>query len=147
MAKYTHVWRWGTHRTSVWHLLINLFKKLFNWANRKAIITIFTLFYIFLKKNKEKHLEISLFYTCVLGNYSVIFCPPLPHTLTTRKTEFTKNEKQLLEISSFYTCVLKTTIIWGTVPEIRSETDNFYHFGPFFALLPPNNLQNQNFEK
>ena len=33
-----------------------------------------------------------------------------------------------LEISSFYTCVPKTTIIWGTVPEILSETE-------FFAIL------------
>ena len=44
----------------------------------------------------------------------------------------------MLEISSFYTCVPKITIIWCTVPEIRSETDKkFCHFGPFFALLPP----------
>ena len=33
------------------------------------------------------------------------------------------------EISSFYTSVPKITIIWGTVPEIQSETDMFYHFG------------------
>ena len=36
------------------------------------------------------------------------------------------------------------TIIWCMVPEIWSATDrNIYHFGPFFALLLPN----QNFEK
>ena len=61
-----------------------------------------------------------------------------------------KKWKKLLEISSFYTCVPKTTIMWGTVPEIRSETEFFCHFGPFFALLtpsPPNNSENQNFEK
>ena len=54
------------------------------------------------------------------------------------------------EISSFYTSVPKTTIIWGTVPEIQSETDRiFYHFEPFFFPFPPllNNLENQNFEK
>ena len=46
--------------------------------------------------------------------------------------------KKLLKISSFYTCLPKTTIIWGTIPEIRSETDRiFYHFELFFALLPP----------
>ena len=34
------------------------------------------------------------------------------------------------------------------IPEIQSETDRiFCHFGPFFALLPPNYPQNQNFEK
>ena len=43
-----------------------------------------------------------------------------------------------LEISSFYTCVPKTTIIWGTVPEIQCDTDIiFCHLGPFFALSPP----------
>ena len=42
----------------------------------------------------------------------------------------------------------KTTIIQGTVPEIQSETDRiFCHSEPFFTLLPPNNLENQNFEK
>ena len=33
------------------------------------------------------------------------------------------------------------------VPEIRSETDRiFSHSGPFFAHLPPNDSENQNFE-
>ena len=31
-----------------------------------------------------------------------------------------KKKKKLLETSIFYTCVPKTTIIWSTVPEIRS---------------------------
>ena len=34
------------------------------------------------------------------------------------------------------------------VPEIWSMTDRFFcHFGEFFALLPPRNLKDQNFEK
>ena len=34
------------------------------------------------------------------------------------------------------------------VPEICRATDRiFSHFGPFFALLPPNNPENPNFEK
>ena len=34
------------------------------------------------------------------------------------------------------------------VPEILNLTDRkFCHFGPFFALLSPNNPKNQNFEK
>ena len=38
--------------------------------------------------------------------------------------------------------------MWGTVPEIQSETDKiFCHFGPFFTILSPNNMENQNFEK
>ena len=43
----------------------------------------------------------------------------------------------MLEIP-FYTCVPKITIIWCTVPEIRSETGRiFWYFGPFFALSAP----------
>ena len=34
--------------------------------------------------------------------------------------------KNLLEISSFYSCVPKITIIWCTVPEIRSESDRIF---------------------
>ena len=56
----------------------------------------------------------------------------------------------MLEISSFYTCVPKIAIIWYMVPEIRSEADIiFYHFGLYFALLPPpppNDPENQNIE-
>ena len=54
----------------------------------------------------------------------------------TRKIRLLKKWKNLLEISPFYTCVPKTTIIWGTVPEIQSETNLFCHFGQFFALPP-----------
>ena len=37
----------------------------------------------------------------------------------------------MLDISLFYTCVPKITIIWCTVPEMQSETDNI-----FFILIP-----------
>ena len=37
-----------------------------------------------------------------------------------------------LEISSFYTCVPKTRIIWGTVPDIRSEMIFFLSFWAIF---------------
>ena len=53
------------------------------------------------------------------------------------KWEFWKKWKKLLEISSFYRYVPKTTIIWGTVPEIRSETIFFLILGHFFALYDP----------
>ena len=33
------------------------------------------------------------------------------------------------------------------VPEIWSERQNLLLFWAFFALLPPNNQENQNFEK
>ena len=61
-----------------------------------------------------------------------------------------KKKKKNLEISSFDTCVPKTAIIWGTVPEIQSETEPFVTLGHFIALLTPstpNNPDNQNFEK
>ena len=59
------------------------------------------------------------------------------------KPEVWKNEKKLLEMSSFYTCVAKTTIIWGTLPKIRSETIFFCHFGSFFTLYHPCPLTTQ----
>ena len=61
-----------------------------------------------------------------------------------------KKKKKFLEISSFDTCVPKTAIIWCAVPKIQSETEFFVTLGHFFALLtpsPPNNPDNQNFEK
>ena len=60
----------------------------------------------------------------------VIFCPfttrPL---LKTQKIRILKKRKKLLERSSFYACVPKTTIIWGTFPEILRETEFFVIFG------------------
>ena len=53
----------------------------------------------------------------------------------------------MLEIS-FYTCLTKTTIIWGTIPEIRSDTTKlFVILGHFLPFYPPSNPENQNFEK
>ena len=59
----------GAHlRISVWHLLMNLknnyLKKLLKWANKKCKdFNIYNA--VFFRKNKEKHLETPLFYTCV----------------------------------------------------------------------------------
>ena len=62
----------GTHpRISVWHLLMNLknnysFKKLLKRANKKCeCFNIYKNKKIIIIKNKEKHLEIPLFYTCL----------------------------------------------------------------------------------
>ena len=67
----------------------------------------------------------------IMGHF---LSPPL----ITQEIRILKKWKKLLEISSFYTCAPKNTTIWGTVPEIWSETDKkFCHFGPFFALLIP----------
>ena len=64
----------------------------------------------------------------------------------TRKIRLLVKWKNLLEISPFYKCVPKTTIIWGTVSEIRSETEFFVILGNFNPLSP-NNPQNCNFKK
>ena len=85
-------------------------------------------------------------YTCEEGgaHLRISFWHLLLNFEKPEKLEFWKNEKNLLEISSFYKCVPRTTIIWGTVPEIQNETNLFCHFGPFFALYhPPPNLTTQ----
>ena len=65
-----------------------------------------------------------------------------------KKSEFWKKEKKCWRYHHF-TWVPKTGIIWGPVPEIRSETDRtFCHFRARGNLPPPlNNPENQNFEK
>ena len=50
-------------------------------------------------------------------------------------------------ISSFYTCAPNTTIIWGTVPEIRSETNFICRFGPFLPSPPLLTTQKTKFWK
>ena len=52
------------------------------------------------------------------------------------KIRLLKKWKNLLEISSIYTCVPKTTIIWGTFPEIRSETEFFVILGHVLPFWP-----------
>ena len=80
----------------------------------------------------------------------VIFDNFLPiYPIKTWKIKILKKWKQCVEISSFYTSVPKIMIICYTVPEIWHMTDVIiiFHFGLFFALLPPNSPKNQNFEK
>ena len=65
-----------------------------------------------------------------VGNFLAFTSPPLK----TPKTEFGKNEKNCWRYHHF-TRVPKTTNIWGTVPEIQSETDRiFCHFCRFNPL-------------
>ena len=76
----------------------------------------------------------------------------LLHSYQSRKSKFWKNKKSIWRCCHFlYTCILKITITWCMLPEIWSVRDIiFCHFGPFFCPLtplPPNNLENQNFEK
>ena len=89
---------------------------------------------------------------CHFGSFWVIFCHLTP--LTTQKIKILnqwkkkkKKKKKHLQIS-FYPSVPQVTVIWCMIPEIWSLTDRiFCHFGLFFAFLPPNNPENQNFEK
>ena len=52
-------------------------------------------------------------------------------------------------MSSLYTSAPKIMTIWYTVPEIRHVTDVIvlFHFGLFFALLPPNLSEKRIFQK
>ena len=67
----------------------------------------------------------------------VIFCPFT--SLTAQKMKISKKWKKTQEISSFYTTVSKIMIIGYTAPEIWHVTHAIliFHFGLFFAFLPP----------
>ena len=66
--------------------------------------------------------------------------------LTTQKVKILKNWKNHVEISSFYISVPKIMIISYTIPEIWCVTDVIviFHFGLFFALLPPTPPKDKN---
>ena len=66
----------------------------------------------------------------------IIFCT---FTITAWKMKIWKKWKKHLEISSFYTSAPKIMIICYNVPEIWHVMDVIviFHFGLFFALLPP----------
>ena len=63
-----------------------------------------------------------------------MFCP-----FTPPKNENITKMKEHLDISSFYTSAPKIMIIGYTVPEMWRMTDVIviFHFGLYFALLPP----------
>ena len=65
------------------------------------------------------------------------------------KNENFNNKKNPLEIPSFNTIVPKVMIIGYTVPEIwcMTHVTFIFHFGLFFALLPPNSPKNENIKK
>ena len=119
-----------------------------------------------INKNKEKHLEILLFYTCVptmfmiwstvleiesVTNWNfllwVIFSLlpyPHPHPFLP-KNQKSQNFEKMKKVAENIIILCKCTksynhmIIWGTFSDIRSETDRiFCRYGPFFPhLLPP----------
>ena len=69
-------------------------------------------------------------------HFRISFLAFIDELWKTRKIRLLTTWKELLEISSFYKCVPKTTIIWGTVPEIRSETEFFVILGHFLPSFP-----------
>ena len=110
----SHVKKVG--HTSLLMILKNnyLFKKC--WSGPIKNVRIFIYKVVSFKKNKEKHLEISLFYNCVpkiLMLWSAVF----ENDLQFWKIKISKKWKKYLEMSSFYTCASKITIIC-MLPEI-----------------------------
>ena len=70
-------------------------------------------------------------------------------TLTAQKMKISKKRKRTMEILSFNTIVPKIMIICFTVPEIWHVTDVIviFHFGQFFALIPPYQPKKWKFHK
>ena len=109
-----------------------------------------------ISKTWKKHMEISSFYTCVQKimitcytacvtdcylSFWSFFCPFIPLTAQKMKIwkKWKRKKKKRLTITSFYTHIPKIMIICYTVPEIWCMTNVIviFHFGLFFALLPP----------
>ena len=44
-------------------------------------------------------------------------------------------------------CTINENYMMYDSSDVEHEGQKFFHFGPFFALLPSNCLENQNFEK
>ena len=125
-------------------------KKLLKWANRK-----YKYFNIYKNEKKNKkikkntwryHYFIPVYqqsswydlqflrygvWQTEIGNYGSFFTL-LPSPIKPKKIWILKKLRILLEISPFYTSVPKATIIWGTVPEIWSETAKILSFWAIF---------------
>ena len=149
-----------------------LLKKLLKKTNKNKRILIFQMLYF--KKNTWRYhyftsvYQKSWWYDLQFLRYGVrqsvtnwwlwsIFCPftpPPPPNRPPKNPRYQNFEKMKTITGDIIILhkVPKTTITWGTVPEMCSETYRiFCYFGPFFALfpLPPpkkNNPENQNFE-
>ena len=104
------------------------------------------------EKMEKKPPEISPFYTCVpqmtpawclmFGAQKILFVIfdfffYSLTSLTTCNYKIKQKMEKRLQILSFYTCIWQLKIIWRTVPEKWSATDNFFsHFRSFFVLTP-----------
>ena len=83
--------------------------------------------------------EIWCMMNVIVFHFGLFFCPFAP--LTAQEIKISKKWQQLIEIQSLYTSAPKIIIICHTVLEIWHMTDVIavFHFGQFFALLPPKN--------
>ena len=63
----------------------------------------------------------------------------------TWKIKFQKSDKKCWRYHHFTPCAPKTTIIWGAVPEIQSETDFFVILSPFLPFFLPCSPEKQTF--
>ena len=80
------------------------------------------------------------FFFVILDHFLSFYHPSNP-----KNENFIKLKKEPLEISSFYTSVTKIMIIFYTVSWIWHVTNVIiFHFGLFFAPLPPNSPKNKN---
>ena len=100
------------------------------------------------------HLRISFWYLLMNLKNNYLFkkllhflnSPPPPPPWKSETQNFQKMKNLTIDI--ILHVHQKTTVIWSTVPETRSKSDRiFCHSELFFALLPPKNLENQNFLK
>ena len=99
----------------------------------------------------EVWLQIKAWWTeffVILGHFWPFDPPNNPKNQDFESMKKNKIKKKKHLQISFYSSVPHVTVVWCMIPEIWSLTDRiFCHFGLFFAFLPPNNLENQNFEK
>ena len=141
--------------------------------NRQNFLSFWTIFCTFTHswpkkskfcKNEKKYRDIIILHMCTINDnhtmygswnmeqdghnflsFWTIFCPFT--LLTTSKIKILKTWKKCLEILSFDTYMPYMIIIWCMVPEIRSTTEFFVILDYLLPFNPPNNPENQNFEK
>ena len=108
------------------------------------------------KNWKKTHGDIIILHKCTKSHDHMIYCSlamacnrfngyflfraiffPFA-SVTAQKIKIFKKLKNILEISLFYNSVPRIMMMCYTVPEIWCMTGVIiFHFGPFFALLPP----------
>ena len=79
-------------------------------------------------------------------SFWTVFCPFT--SITTWKIKILKKwKKSPRDIIILNICTINDNHMMYVSWDIEGDGQNFLSFGPFFALLPPNNPKNQNFAK